>query len=272
MFPRNFLPVPVQLRHQKADFLERLAGLGSVCVRAKNLAAEVASIIDPDETLMQSNRQAWFPTLGLSLSTDQIAGAHAMRMDALTGHPGTLEIDLFGARSPLIFAVPSEGEPAFRALVADYCMREREYDDIHEWRSAFAPPFEPCDCCKSAIESRRARAHTHPLAPILADAIHSSLDLHCRLLDKSFTLERFIRPVKIELQGAITVTDTETMTILRIDPALTHSVHVGTTVSEGETRTVLRAFDLLGTEMLTLSTDGDHRLTPWRNHCTAARM
>jgi hypothetical protein len=270
MDPRHFLPVPIRLRHGEAEFLDRLAALGPLCLRAKNLALELAAMTDPGGAVLPTGNHCWLPACGLSFDRSRLAGVHALRAARLSRYPGVLELDFAGDRFPIGFAVPPEGADALVKLVADFCGEERDVPELMEWRSALAPPFEPCACCKSSIELRRAHANAHPLARILADATDAGLEFHVRVTGKNFSFERFLRPAKIDLNGAITVNDLASLTILRIDPAMTHSAQVGTAVTDHETRTVVRARDLLGDECLALSLPGDRHVQAWRHYCTVA--
>ncbi|MCW1884403.1 hypothetical protein OKA04_06645 [Luteolibacter flavescens] len=270
MDPRHFLPVPVRLKHLHPDFLDRLASLGGLCLRAKNLAVELASMTDPGGAILEDDDLSWLPSSGLSFNRSRLAGVHALRAAQLTRYPGVLELDFVGDRHPIGFAIPPDGADALAKLVADFCEEECDHEQLIQWRNALVPPFEPCNCCKSSIEMRRAHADAHPLAPILGDAVESGIELHCRVADKSYSFERFIQPAKIDLKGAITVNDMTSLVILRIDPALIHSVHVGTTVTDREVRTVVKAHDLLGNEALVLSMPGDSHVQAWRHYCAVA--
>ncbi|RYD63904.1 MAG: hypothetical protein EOP83_11025 [Verrucomicrobiaceae bacterium] len=270
MDPRHFLPVPIRLRHSRADFLERLSSVGPLCLRAKNLAVELAAMTDPGGAMLSSEDACWFPSSGLSFDHARLAGVHALRAAQLTRYPGVVELDFVGERHPVGFAIPPDGASALVKLVADFCEGECEHERLLEWRSAIVQQFEPCGCCKASIDLKRAHADAHPLAPILADAVQGGLEFHCRVTGKSFCYERFIQPAKIDLNGAITVNDMASLVILRIDPALLHSVQVGTAVIDRETRTVVRAHDLLGNEALVLSLPGDEHAQAWRRYCAVA--
>lgn len=270
MDSRQFLTVPIRLRHDAPDFLERLASLGPLCFRARNLAAELAAMTDPGCAVLADAGNRWFPASGVSLAASRIAGVHALRADRLQSFPGVVEIDFSDERFPLGIAVPPEGTAGLSALVADFCTQELEAAELIAWRRGLCAPFEPCSCCKSSIELRRAHAHAHPLAAIFADAIQCGLEFHVRVGAKGYAFDRFLRPAKIDLAGAITVNDAESSVILRMDPALTHSVRIETCVQDREPRTKLMVHDLLGNESVVLSSEGTDHAERWRRLCYLA--
>lgn len=61
MNPFSFLQVPIRLQHEAAELFERLAGLGMLCIRAKNLTAELIAIADPGDTVLKGGDQILFP-------------------------------------------------------------------------------------------------------------------------------------------------------------------------------------------------------------------
>jgi hypothetical protein len=266
---RQFLQLPIRLRHRHAGFLERLAELGPLCHRVGNLAVEMAAMADTSGAVLCRNGVAWMPSVALSFVIANIAGVHALPADQPDNCCGVIEVDLIGERHPIRLAVPSDAKSvaALRRLVADFCVREVNPSDLLEWRAVLSRPFEPCACCKAAMKRRRDQAETHPLVPIFADAADGGLDLHCRVGGVNFALERFLIPARLNFDGAVTVHDCEEGTLLRVDPALTHSVTITVVASDGEARSLVRVHDLLGKEALTFSAAGAGHVARWRRHC-----
>ena len=268
----SFLQVPIRLRHQAPDFLERLTRLGMLCVRAKNLTAELVAIADPGETVFVEESQALFPALGLSLATSRIAGVHAIRVAQLPDHSGMLEMDFEGGHFPLGFALPDElhGTARLRELVASFCAEEIGVEGLLQWRASLAEPFQACPCCQAAAEQRREHPEFHPLSAILADVVDFSLPLHCRLTGGSFEFSRFLDARRLSCQGALTVCDESGDCVLRIDPAYAHALWVLPVLVDGESRTTVRVYDTLGSMNLELSVVGDAFVGPWQRYCAAA--
>lgn len=268
----SFLQVPIRLLHDAPDFHERLASLGMLCLRAKNLTAELVAIADPGETVLEGTDQLLFPSLGLSLSPSRIAGVHAMRIAQLPRHSGVLEFDFEHARFPLGIAIPGDlnGSKHLQEFVASFCQEEVEIPELLEWRAKLAEPFQACPCCQAAAEQRRANPEAHPLAPILSDAIDFGLELHCRITGEGFDFSRFIDPRRMSFQEAITLHDDHGDGILRIDPAHAHAIWVLPIHVDGETRTAVRIYDTLGSMNLEFSVPGDAFVAPWQRYCAAA--
>lgn len=268
----SFLEVPIRLRHQAADFHECLASLGMLCLRAKNLTAELVAIADPGEIVLEGDDQLLFPSLGLSVSPSRIAGVHAMRIVQLPRHSGVLEFDFEHARFPLGIAIPGDlnGSKRLQEFVATFCEEEVEIPDLLQWRAALSEPFQACPCCQAAAEQRRANPEAHPLAPILSDAIDFGLELHCRITGEGFDFSRFIDPRRMSFQQSITLHDDHGDGILRIDPAHAHAIWVLPVRVDGETRTAVRIYDTLGSMNLEFSVPGDSFVAPWQRYCAAA--
>lgn len=227
---------------------------------------------DPGGAVLQGAGSWWFPAAGLSIGPTMVAGVHARRIGTLSEHSGVLEIDLKGGRHPIGFAMPPgiDAAATFREFVADFCQSATETEALTAWRAGLQAPFVPCECCKSAMEIRRAHAGAHPLAPMFADAADAGLELHCRVAGCGFSFERFLSPAKLDADGALTVHDRFATSLLRIDPALIHAVRITVETSEGEQRTVVRVHDLLGEVALTFSAAGGGHAARWRHFLALA--
>lgn len=268
-----FLQVPVRLQHGAPDIFQRLAGIGILCVRAKNLTAELVAIADPCDAVIETIRALNFPGLGLSLIRERVAGLHALRMASLPQNPGILEFDFEKGRFPLAFAVPHEGADGarFREFVAAFCMEEVEILELLRWRDSLAPSFEACPCCQAAAAARRAHPEHHPLAPILHDMVDLKLALHCRISGDGYEFSRFLDPHQLSLQGgSITLNDDQGESVLMVDPAHAHALWVLPVAIDGELRTSVRIYDTLGNLNLELSVAGESLVKPWQDYCRAA--
>lgn len=268
-----FLQVPIRLQHEAPEIFERLAEIGMLCVRAKNLTGELVAIADPAGLAMESGDSLLFPGLGLSMMRERVAGLHALRMASLPQNPGILELDFTQGRFPLAFALPDElaDGARLREFVADFCVEEVEIMELLRWRDALTAPVEACPCCKAAAAERRARPDLHPLAPILADLVELQLPMHCRIRGDGFDFSRFIEPRRLSFDGgAITLNDDSGECVLRVDPAQAHALWVLPLCSDGETRSSVRIYDTFGSMNLEFSVPDDRFVRPWQGYCRTA--
>ncbi len=267
-----FLQVPIRLRKSAPEFFERLAAAGPLCIRAKNLTAELVAIADGGDIVIRRNNEIFLPALGLCLSLPEIAGAHALKVAQLPGHAGVIEIDFENGRHPLSIALPGDpfGSKRLRELVAACCLEETEPEDLLRWRATLAEPFHACPCCQATADHRRAHPEAHPLVPILHDAIDSGLPLHCRILGAGFQFDRFLEIHNLVLHHAITARDARGECLLQIDPAYAHALWVLPVAVDGETRSAVRVYDTLGGMNLVLSLPGACFVERWQRYCAAA--
>ncbi len=235
-----FLQVPVRLRESAPELFRQLAAAGPLCIRAKNLTAELAAIADGGDIVIRGHDEVFLPALGLCLSLPEIAGIHALKVAQLPGHAGVIEVDFENSRHPLSVAFPGDpfGSKRLRELVAACCLEETEPEDLLRWRETLAEPFQPCPCCQAAADHRRAHPEAHPLVPILRDAI--------------------------------TARDARGECLLQIDPAYAHALWVLPVAVDGETRSTVRIYDTLGGMNLALSLPGACFVERWQHYCAAA--
>lgn len=272
MSSSSFLQIPVRLRESAPEFFERLAAAGPLCIRAKNLTAEMVALADGGDTVIRTEDEAFFPSLGLRLFLPKIAGVHALKVAQLPDHSGVIEMDFEKGFHPLSVALPGDsfGAGHLRELVAAYCLEETELEDLQQWRGTLAEPFQACPCCQAAADRRRAHPEAHPLAPILQDVIDSGLPLHCQIYDRGFQFDRFLEARKLVFRDAITVRDTHGECLLQIDPAYAHALWVLPVAVDGEIRSTVRVYDTLGGMNLVLSVACDLFVERWQHYCAAA--
>ncbi|WP_265594574.1 hypothetical protein [Haloferula sp. BvORR071] len=265
--------MPIRLLHHAPALFEELTRLGMLCVRGKNLTAELVAIADPGEAVLKGSDRLLFPGLGLSLLPSRLAGLHALRLARLPQHVGMLEFDFEKGSFPLSIAVPDEFSAGSRlkSFVAAFCAEEVTVEELFAWRAEFTPAFEACPCCQSIADQRRACPERHPLAPILADLAELRLSAHCRLIGSGFDFSRFITTRALSFdEGTITANDDGGDCVLRIDPAFAHAIWVLPVQVDGECRTTVRVYDTLGSLNLELSVPGDQFVAPWQSYCAQA--
>ncbi len=246
-------PVPIKAR--PTDLFNLLAQQEVFKLRILTRAVRFTTDLSPNGLILQDEHAINLPDCGLIHDSSRIAGVYSRR--------NVLELDFNPYDHRLDFAPPAQGlatiEKLFGTDPIDESVLEKE-------RASRCPAFIPCDCCREAATNRRTHAIHHPLTTILA----TSPDLHITIRSQSFIYSRPHEAKRVTAVSGWILAVSQEDAVIKIDAGFLHAICIGIQKLDGETRATMRTYDMLGKDVVELSSPHLHEVERWRSIFQAA--
>ncbi len=221
-------------------------------LRVITRGVRLATQIRPDGLVLHDDTRIHLPAAGLLLDPRRICSVHSRRSG--------IEIDFTPTDHRLDF-IP--GDKRLAVIETLYGSEEIGEDQLRRMRAACSPCFIPCDCCRTAASQRRMNASEHPLAIILA----SSHELQITIRTLSYTFSQAHDSARVRTAKGWIITQSREDAVLKIDAGYLHAMSIGKQKLDGEWRPTLRAYDMLGREVLEISSPYLDDALRWQMIC-----
>ena len=243
----------IRLKNCPAPILEELSQAPTIGLTARTRALHYSRQVEPASLVLAATDQITLPTAGLSIDPRRLGEIHA--------HHGRIELDFKPRTTRLELTPPPD---LLQDIVLSHTAGLTPGSHLLSRRRAARQSFIPCPCCRDAAAQRRAHPEHHPLFSILS----SSPQVQLHIPGPSCSISHPFHLHNLSAAKGKICMAAEDGTRLTIDAGFIHCLLIQPIRTDAESRSALMIFDMLGEQILVVSTDQPNDLRRWQQICT----